>query len=150
LAVRIGAVPWMPRLLPLITAVDVILHRLTRGHWGVLDLAALPNLVLVVPGRRTGEPRVTPLLCVPYGDGWLVAGSNFGQQTTPMWVHNLAAAGRATVHWKARTHQVDAIELLAADREHAWQILVRTWPNFTIYAARTSRPIRIFELRRSG
>ncbi|MBV9484817.1 MAG: nitroreductase family deazaflavin-dependent oxidoreductase, partial [Frankiaceae bacterium] len=73
LAVRIGALEWMPRLLPQITAIDKTLHRTTGGRITILNIAGLPNLLLTVPGRRTGTPRTTPLLCVPRGDTFLIA-----------------------------------------------------------------------------
>lgn len=134
-------------MLPAITAIDLALHRASGGRWGLLDAAALPHLVLVVPGRRTGTPHPTPLLCSPRPEGWVVAGSNFGQPRTPAWVHNLRAAGVATVLWRARWHHVEAVELSGADRATAWQGLVATWPNFELYARRTTRTIPIFALR---
>src|SRR5215210_2766270 len=57
LAVRIGAISWMPRLLPQVVAVDKALQRLSRGRVSVLDVAGLPNLSLTAPGRKSGEPR---------------------------------------------------------------------------------------------
>ncbi|WP_017545355.1 nitroreductase/quinone reductase family protein, partial [Nocardiopsis prasina] len=76
LAVRIGALPWLPRLLPQITWLDRRLHRLSRGRLGLLDLAGLPNTVLTVKGRKSGRPRTTPLLCVPDGPDRLGGGSS--------------------------------------------------------------------------
>ena len=78
LAVRIGRLRWLPRLLPQIVWTDQLIQRLTRGRLTLLDLAGLPNLMLTVVGRRSGIPRTTPLLCVPYGESFLVAGSYFG------------------------------------------------------------------------
>ena len=59
-AVRIGALPWLPRFLPQIVAIDKGLQRITRGRLTLLDLAGLPNLSLTVPGRKSGVPRTTP------------------------------------------------------------------------------------------
>ena len=39
--------------------------------------------MLTVIGRKSGIPRQTPLLCVPYGDDILIAGSNFGSDKQP-------------------------------------------------------------------
>src|SRR5688500_16030722 len=95
LAVRIGAIPWLPRLLPQIVACDKALQRVSRGRVTILDVAGLPNLVLTVPGRKSGIPRTNPLLCVPHDGGWLIAGSYFGGPTTPLWVNNLRATETA-------------------------------------------------------
>src|SRR5688572_28770949 len=90
-AVRIGAISWMPRLLPQIVWVDKNLQKTTKGRVSVLDIAGLPSLSLTVPGRKSGIPRSTPLLCVPYQGASLIAGSYFGGPRTPIWVANLRA-----------------------------------------------------------
>ncbi len=92
LAIRIGAIPWMPKLLPQIVWFDTRLHRVTRGRVTVLDIAGLPDLNLTVTGKKSGIERTTPLLCVPDGDTILIAGSYFGGPKTPLWVGNLRAA----------------------------------------------------------
>src|SRR4051794_10026242 len=117
LAVKIGAIPWMPKLLPQIVWADRRLHRLSGGRLTVLDLAGLANLNVTIVGRKSGGPRTTPLLCSPHGDGWLIAGSYFGGPSTPMWVGNLRAAGQAEVEIDRRRVQVTARELQGRDRE---------------------------------
>ena len=78
LAVRVGAISWMPRLLPQIVRTDKLLQSATRGRVTILDIAGLPNLMLTTTGRKSGLPRSNPLLCVPDGDRILIAGSYFG------------------------------------------------------------------------
>ena len=146
LAVRLGAQPWLPRLLPQIVAVDTRLQRATRGRVSLLDLAGLPNLMLTVPGRHSGLPRSVPLLCVPDGGGWLVAGSNFGGPVVPAWVHNLRAAGTATIHVRGRETRVRAVELAGEERAEAWATMLATWPNYAHYEARTERLIPVVRL----
>jgi deazaflavin-dependent oxidoreductase (nitroreductase family) len=145
-AVRIGAISWMPRLLPQMVWTDRNLQRLTRGRLSLLDLAGLPNLSLTVVGRKTGTPRTTPLLCVPHEDGWLVAGSYFGGPDTPAWVANLRAAGEAEVQVGRRRLPVTAVEVHGEERARRWQVLVATWPNFARYEQRTDRLIPVFVL----
>ncbi|QYJ03821.1 nitroreductase family deazaflavin-dependent oxidoreductase [Nocardioides panacisoli] len=146
LAITIGAQPWMPRFLPQVTWVDHRLQRATRGRIGVLDIAGLPNLMLTVPGRRSGIPRSTPLLCVPDGADWLIAGSYFGAPKPPLWAANLRACETATVRSGGREHTVTWRELEGADRERAWAVMRTTWPNFDKYAERTDRVIPVFRL----
>src|SRR5690349_24699909 len=102
LAVRIGAIPWMPKLLPQITWIDKMLQRLTRGRLTILDIAGLPNLMLTVVGRKSGVARSTPLLCVPDGDDILIAGSYFGGPKQPVWVVNVEANPEVTVRFRRR------------------------------------------------
>jgi deazaflavin-dependent oxidoreductase (nitroreductase family) len=150
LAVRIGAIPWMPRLLPQITATDKFVQRISRGRVTILDLAGLPNLMLTVKGRKSGVPRTTPLLCVPYQGGNLIAGSNFGQLKPPVWVVNIRAAIEkgepVRVAQDGRTHDAQAREITGAERDQLWEHMVQTWPNYAKYAERTDRTIPVFLL----
>jgi deazaflavin-dependent oxidoreductase (nitroreductase family) len=148
LAIRLGAIPWLPKLLPQIVWCDRLLQRLSRGRVSILDIAGLPNLTLTVVGRKSGVPRSTPLLCVPYGDDWLIAGSYFGGPEMPLWVHNLRAAGDATITWKRERVPVAAREVEGDERADRWRVMLETWPNFAKYEERTDRVIPVFELAR--
>lgn len=149
LAVRIGAISWMPKLLPQIVWVDTRLQKATRGRVSVLDIAGLPSLALTVPGRKTGVPRTTPLLCVPYRGGWLIAGSYFGGPRTPLWVGNLRATDRARIRYAREEIDVSWRELEGQERAEAWQWMLRTWPNYAKYEERTDRVIPVFLLERA-
>jgi deazaflavin-dependent oxidoreductase (nitroreductase family) len=146
LAVRIGSIPWVPKLLPQIVFVDTSIQRLSRGRVTLLDVAGLPNLALTVPGRKSGIPRTTPLLCVPHDGGWLIAGSYFGGQRMPLWVGNLRATDSAQVRVGGRTVPVRWREVEDVDRDAMWEVMLRTWPNFALYEKRTDRTIPVFHL----
>ena len=79
LAIRIGRQPWLHRYAKQIVGLDVLIQRLTRGRFNLLTMAGLPEVTLTVRGRKSGVERSTPLLCVPHGDGWLVAGHQLGR-----------------------------------------------------------------------
>lgn len=146
LAVRIGAIPWLPRYVPQIMWIDKRLQRWTRGRLSLLGIAGLPNLMLTAVGRKSGTPRDTPLLCVPFGREILIAGSNFGIDKEPLWVKNIEANPEVTVRFRHRTSAMVARRLEGAERETAWATLVETWPNFTKYEQRTDRRIKLFLL----
>jgi deazaflavin-dependent oxidoreductase (nitroreductase family) len=149
LAVRIGAISWMPKLLPQIVWFDKTLQKVTRGRVTVLDIAGLPGLNLTVKGKKSGIERTTPLLCTPDGDTILIAGSYFGGPKMPLWVGNLrAAGGRAKITYEKQTFPVQATELHDADRAAAWQKLLQAWPNYAKYEERTDRVIPLFRLTR--
>jgi len=149
-AVRIGAISWMPKLLPQIVWFDKTLHRATRGRITVLDIAGLPNLILTVRGRKSGIERSTPLLCIPDGDTILIAGSYFGGPDMPLWVGNLrAAGGAAKIEYERETFPVHATELSGEERAAAWRHMLATWPNYAKYEERTERLIPVFRLARA-
>lgn len=146
LAVRIGAISWLPRYVPQIMWVDKRLQRLTRGRLSFLGLAGLPNLMLTAIGRKSGVPRDTPLLCVPNGREVLIAGSNFGIDKEPMWVKNIEANPEVTVRFRGRTSAMVARRLEGDEREAEWSRMLETWPNFAKYEQRTDRRIKLFVL----
>jgi deazaflavin-dependent oxidoreductase (nitroreductase family) len=145
-AVKIGSVSWMPKLLPQIVWTDNLVHRVTRNRYGILDIAGLPSLVLTVPGRKSRIPRSTNLLTVPDGDEWLIAGSNFGAPKSPIWVANLRATDTATIRYRRDEHTVTWREMTGGERDQAWQTMRALWPNFDKYADRTDRVIPVFRL----
>jgi deazaflavin-dependent oxidoreductase (nitroreductase family) len=145
-AVKVGSLKFMPKLLPQITATDKAIQRLTKGRVTILDIAGLPNVKLTVRGRKSGLPRSTPLLAVPRGDAWLIAGSNFGGPKQPVWVVNLEANPDAQVTVKGRTSDVQARRLEGEERAAAWTDMAKLWPNYNLYAERTDRQIKVFEL----
>ncbi|QSR26887.1 nitroreductase family deazaflavin-dependent oxidoreductase [Nocardioides aromaticivorans] len=146
LAVRIGAISWMPRLLPAIVRTDKALQGATRGRVTILDVAGLPNLMLTTVGRKSGLPRSNPLLCVPDGHRILIAGSYFGGPKEPLWVKNIEANPAVTARFRAETFELVARRLEGAERAEAWQTMLATWPNFARYEQRTDRQIKVFEL----
>ena len=145
-AVKLGAQPWLPRYAGLIVGMDLSLQKLTRGRLSVMDFAGLPELLLQVPGRKSGILRSTPLLTVPHGDGWLVVGSNWGRPDPPAWVGNLIAAEDPMVTYRGRTVAVDAKLLAGPERDELWAVATATWPNYDKYAERTDRELPIFWL----
>lgn len=143
-AIRLGALKWLPRFLPQITRADRALSNLTGGRVTLVRLAGLPSLELTVEGRKSGIPRTTPVLCVPYRDGFLVAGSNFGGPKVPVWVFNVRAA--ETVQLAVNGTAMTAIprEVTGEEREALWDHMLKTWPNYAKYAERADRLIPVF------
>jgi len=144
IAIWMGSLSWLPRFLPQITAMDKFLQRITKGKWSFLRLAGLPSLLLTVAGRKSGVSRSTPMLCVPYEGGHLVAGSNFGGPTQPVWVLNVRAAETVTVTINGRTHRSVPRELTGEERARAWAHMQTVWPNYAKYEERTHRVIPVF------
>lgn len=150
LAVTIGSISWMPRLLPQIVVVDTAIQRISGGRLALLDIAGLPNVTMHVRGRKSGAWRSTNLLAAPVDDGgWLIAGSYFGGASMPQWVFNVRAADRVLVEGRGRggaERDFRPRELSGDERAEAWQRLRAVWPNFDLYEKRTERTIPVFLL----
>jgi len=127
--------------------VDRWLFRHTRGRWSVLDRSGLPSLLLTTTGRRSGEPRTQPLLYAPDGDGYVVIGSNWGQEHHPAWTANLLADSSAAVTVGEEVIPVRATLATGAERERLWALLVDLWPAYETYRERAGgRELRVFRL----
>ncbi len=132
-----------PRLVP---RLDRVLHRASGGRI-ILSRALVPSLLLTTTGRRTGEPRPTPLACLPDGSGgWWVVGSNFGQRPHPAWTANLLAEPVATVSYGGATTRVRAELLDEGAKAEVWPRLVAVWPAYDDYVRSSGRDLRVFHL----
>jgi deazaflavin-dependent oxidoreductase (nitroreductase family) len=68
----------------------IALYRLTGGALGG-NLIVARILLLTTIGRRSGQPRTTPLRYLPYGEAYLIAASNWGKPNPPAWFYNIRA-----------------------------------------------------------
>lgn len=148
----VGRREWGSRLsVAVIVPIDRFLYvrsggRFSVGHLGERREAALPTLLLTTTGRKSGEPRTTPVVYLEDGSRLVVVGSNFGQQRHPAWSGNLLADPRASV--QIRTKRQDVVARLAteAELEELWLRLLEIYPGWTDYRTRTDRSFRAFFL----
>lgn len=131
---------------------DVVIDKLSGGRFtGPELLAGLPIVWVTTTGRRSGQPRSSPLLGVPIGDDLAFGGTNFGQRTTPAWALNLETEPHATVRRRGVT--VDAIARVATpdEREAVWATASTMYSGVPKYRQRiTTREVRIFVLESSS
>ncbi|MEU6984616.1 nitroreductase family deazaflavin-dependent oxidoreductase [Streptomyces sp. NPDC046324] len=131
-----------------IPAMDRAVHRLTRGKV-LLSAQMLPGVILTAKGAKSGQPRVTPLACMPEPAGtWLLIGSNFGRDGHPAWTANLLKHPDAEVSWRGETIPVRAELLTGEERAEAWRAALAFWPPYATYQQRVEREIRLFRLTR--
>jgi deazaflavin-dependent oxidoreductase (nitroreductase family) len=133
-------------------AIDRPLFRMSKGRLsGPGLLAGLPVIMLTTTGAKSGLPRPMPLVGVPMGDDLAVIGSNYGQQRTPGWVHNLLANPAATVAYRDRSVEVTARPATDAEADEAFEIAARVYRGYATYRERAShRAIRVFVLEPAG
>ncbi|WP_067681120.1 nitroreductase/quinone reductase family protein [Nocardia miyunensis] len=126
-----------------------ILER-TAGRYTALGPVGAPCLLLTTTGRRSGQPRTTPLLYVHAGDVLYLVGSNFGGEHHPAWTANLLAHPEAVITIAGERIPVHA-ELIQ-DTEQRAEVYARfeqISKAYTEYRNRTTRGLRIFAVRRS-
>lgn len=132
---------WFGRTI--LTPIDRRLHGRRRN---LTTLGThFPLCYLTTTGRRSGEPRTTPLLVIDGPAGWMVAATNFGGPA-PAWSLNLRSDPKATFERDGETFGVTA--RLATDDEKAdsWALFDDAWPAFASYRKRAGRKIDVFIL----
>jgi deazaflavin-dependent oxidoreductase (nitroreductase family) len=86
-----------------------LIRRVGNAVIGALlraGLAPRAYVLLTTRGRRTGEPRTTPIRLLKYdGQEWLVA--PYGEVS---WVHNARAAGKVLLRHGSTTRATDVFE----------------------------------------
>ncbi|MFJ4845531.1 MULTISPECIES: nitroreductase family deazaflavin-dependent oxidoreductase [unclassified Streptomyces] len=116
-------------------------------------LGKVDALVLTTVGRKSGEPRKSPVAWFPGEDGaWLIVASANGAARHPAWYLNLAARpDEATIESGGRTTEVTAEQLDGEEREAAWRRIVAAQAQYARYASRTDRELPVIRLTpRSG
>lgn len=118
----------------------------TRGRKTLLGPIGAPTLVLETIGRKSGQPRLSPLLYARDGEAVIVVGSNFGQEHHPAWTGNLIAHPEARVISGGVEVPVVAELLSGAEAEAGWRAMVDVAATYASYKRRTDREIRVFRL----
>ncbi|MGY1780969.1 nitroreductase family deazaflavin-dependent oxidoreductase [Geodermatophilus sp. SYSU D01036] len=132
-----------------VAALHTALLRRTGGRVGNRFRGG--DVVLVTcRGRRTGQPRTTPLLHVRDGRDLVVAASNGGIDAEPQWWLNLQADPRGEVEVRGRRWAVTASQVDDADRPRLWAALMANCGTYDAYQARVSRRIALVRLSPAG
>ncbi|MEU6563545.1 nitroreductase family deazaflavin-dependent oxidoreductase [Nocardia nova] len=132
-----------------LTPLDRKLLQRTGARYTVLGPIGAPIILLTTVGRKSGEPRTSPLLYVHDGDTLYVVGSNFGQARHPAWTANLLALPEATVTIAGQQIPVHAQVVDDPERQRRiFDRFIETTAAYAAYRERTTRDLRIFALTR--
>ncbi|MGI5127146.1 nitroreductase/quinone reductase family protein [Pseudonocardia sp. CA-107938] len=85
-------------------------------------------LLLTTTGRRTGEPRTSPMAFFLDGGTPVVFASNIGAPRHPAWYLNLEADPHVTVETPEETFDATATVAQGAERERLWAAAVALFP----------------------
>ena len=103
-----------------------------------------PLLLLTTVGKKSGQPRVTPLVYVSDGTQLIIVASNMSASKHPDWYLNLVAHPQVTLEVGAGTFEAIATTLQGAERER----LLEKWPEVNEHQTKTKREIPIVALQR--
>lgn len=130
--------------------IDPVLLRLSGGRVSTFSMA--PVLSLSVPGRRTGEPRSTPLLYFTDGQDVVVIASSFGREKHPAWYHNVMAHPDVTLVVAGQEFRYVAREVTGPDRDRLYGLAEKLYAGYADYEIRAGaagRTIPVIALRQA-
>jgi deazaflavin-dependent oxidoreductase (nitroreductase family) len=129
-------IKWMSRA-------QTFLYKRSGGKVAGSFLQGTPVALLTTTGRKTGEPRVSPLLFLREGDRVVLVASQGGAAKNPMWYLNLKADPKITVQIKDEVLYLTARDATEQERAEYWPKLVEMYSSFDDYQAWTDRVIPI-------
>lgn len=109
-----------------------------RANGGVVTTAGFGSglVLLHTIGARSGDERVSPVLAIPDGGGWLVIASAAGSPTHPAWYFNLKANPDASIEIGTETVLVSAADVGPDEYEADWAKFTGRSPGFDEYKSR--------------
>jgi deazaflavin-dependent oxidoreductase (nitroreductase family) len=117
-------------------------YRRSGGKVGA-KVGKTTMMLLVTTGRRSGQPRTTPLNCIGDGDRYLAVASYGGDDRDPQWFKNLQANPDATIQVGAATIPVRASVATPEEKAVLWPKVVAAYKGYDGYQRKTSRPIPV-------
>lgn len=129
-------IKWMSRL-------NTLAYKASGGRVGGSFLQGAPVALLTTTGRKSVQPRVSPLLFLRDGDRVVLVASQGGRANNPMWYLNLKTNPKVSVQIKKEVLDLTARDATEAEREHYWPQLVAMYSSFEDYQNWTDRVIPI-------
>jgi len=129
-------IKWMSR-------VQSWVYRKTDGRLAGTFLQGAPVALLTTTGRKTGEPRVSPLVYLREGNRIVLVASKGGTASNPMWYLNLKANPKVSVQIKDEVLGLTARDANDEERELYWPRLVQMYTSFDDYQSWTDRVIPV-------
>ena len=133
-----------------------VVHLATRLDQFVLRrtgrsvVSGSPTLILHHTGRRSGQPRTTPLIYLQDGDDLVVVASKGGTDDHPAWFHNVTAMATTEVEVRRQRLPVRPRVATAEEKRALWPRLVANYAGYEQYQGHTTRDIPVVVLAPEG
>lgn len=125
-------------------------YRETGGEVGHRWKRGSKVLLLTTKGRKTGEPRTSPLIYEEDGDRYVVVASKGGAETHPRWYLNLREDPNVVLQVLDEVFPAHARTAEGEERERLWQLVTKQWPDYDRYQTKTDREIPVVVLERTS
>jgi len=127
-------IKWMSKI-------HTFMYRRSDGDGFGGNFQGIPVALLTTTGRKSGQPRVSPLYFHRDGDFVVVAASKSGSDKNPMWYLNLKANPKVAVQIKKEVLDLTARDATDEERAKYWPRLVAMYPTYSDYQSWTDRVI---------
>jgi len=107
-------------------------YQATDGEEGH-EWRGTQTLLLTTTGRKSGEPRTTPLIYAPYDDAYTIVASKGGSDAPPAWYLNLSENPDVEVQVKGDRFKARAHTANAEEKPEIWKTMVFEWPDYDAY-----------------
>jgi deazaflavin-dependent oxidoreductase (nitroreductase family) len=107
-----------------------------------------PTLILTTLGRRTSKPRRLALIYGEDGDRYVVVASKGGADQHPEWYLNLLEHPEIQVQIRGDRFRASARTATPEEHNALWPRMVKIWPDYDKYQAKTDRQIPLVILER--
>jgi deazaflavin-dependent oxidoreductase (nitroreductase family) len=103
-------------------------------------------LLLTTTGRKSGSPRIMPLIFREVDGKYVIVASKGGYPQHPAWYLNLSEDPEVEVQVKDRVFTAEARDAEGAERTELWDKMVEVWPDYENYQKKTDREIPVVVL----
>ena len=135
--------PTTKRIIKWMSRANTWIYQKTDGKIGGKFLQGAPVALLTTTGRKTGEPRVSPLLFWREGNRIVFIASQGGAANNPMWYLNLKANPNVTVQIKDEVLNLTARDATEDERAQYWTKMAQMYTSFDDYQSWTDRVIPV-------
>ena len=135
--------PTTKRIIKWMSRANTWIYQKTDGKLGGKFLKGAPVALLTTTGRKTGEPRVSPLLFMREGNRIVLIASQGGAATNPMWYLNLKANPSVSVQIKDEVRNLIPRAATEEERAHYWPKMASMYSSFDDYQSWTDRVIPV-------
>jgi proline iminopeptidase len=124
-------------------------YRETGGEVGHKWKGGSKVLLLTTKGRKSGEPRTTPLIYELDGDRLVIVASKGGTPENPGWYENLQKDPNVELQVLDDVFPARARTAEGDERERLWKLVNQQWPDYDSYQTKTDREIPVVVLERA-
>ncbi len=129
----------------IMTRTHIFLYRKSRGKiWN--KMLGMPVLLLTTTGRKSGQPRTTPLVYLRDGNDYLITASKGGSDSHPAWYFNLEAMSEVRIEVRGQAFTTGVTITENEERDQLYDRFKSLGDHFATYEQMAQRTIPVVRL----